>query len=197
MTMPIVLLLRTRDGKSLLAGVIGFLVLAVLTPTELVSVPFRNQVTNQFPPLLACLPGVLLTVALYSPDPELERSSARPMPLIRAGLLAALLTGLGMAVFVAFLPNQELGRIGLRNHLLISGISLVTAVLLPRALAWFPGAVYAGAVWLYGTVDLTGRPNAWALLLRPSTERWPWFVALSAFVLGSIVWTLRDGKVSS
>lgn len=193
LTRPAFLLLRSRSGAALTGALIVYLLLVGVVPSGLVEVPMRGQVSNQLLPLVACLPGLALTVSLYSSSWEMECASARSMIVVRACSLLVVETVELAVVVIAQTPSSYFSAIALRNHLLITGIALFCGVLLPRTVAWAIPTGYVGATWLYGTIDLSGRPRPWALIMRDPAEQLPWVLAIACAVLGAVLWIWRDG----
>ena len=152
-----------------------------------VSVPGRDNVVEWM-----LLPIVPALVAMYAPtvlhtsyEPS-EIVSALPVQMRRQHASATILAMVVAAPFIA-LGNSESALIGVRNGLLLTGLSFLATLCLARQAAWVPAFVFPVACWLLGTPTPGNSPASWALLIRPWADRW--IVVLAALTCGAAVVT--------
>lgn len=131
--------------------------------------------------------ATMIGVGTRSAVGDLEGTAIRSLPGLRVAhltinlMVASLATAVGSARIV-FDPNSQLsGPAALRNLLVFTGLSLISAALLGSSWAWPLPLSLAIASTTVGTA--AGAPQWWAVPIRPDGD--PLAAALSAAVLAA------------
>lgn len=192
------LFLRSRRALILLAFLCATAIMLSLLPGKL----HDSLLTSDWAsvPLLsaAAFPGVVWTVIGVSPGRALERALPGSRIVAYRLVLFALATIAFMLVTVAAVaprPVMEADPATVyRNVLFGLGAGAVSAVLLPRHVAWAPLLSYAVLNWTIGTSTSWGTARAWALLNADAGSVTALGITAAVFVIGAAMYAVLDGK---
>jgi len=159
------------------------LMLAWVPPSS-VPVPTEEGVASVVWPLLPALLVLTLPPLLEFPGRYPERSGARSVEQLRALTVLATLSA-GALVIICAPPSEAV--VVLRNLLLLVGLVLALARLLPWGLAWVPVVFVPIVMWLYGTRQLH-QVEPWAILLRPQDDGTALGIAIGTCAAGLVIY---------
>jgi hypothetical protein len=164
---------RWRLGPLCVA--VGLSWLAWLTvPRAAVAIPATDGASSVLWPLVPTLVALAMTPVLCTAYDDLERTAGRPGCVLRGCALAACAAAAGLAA----VPGVRFdAMVVARNSVLLTGLAVASAALLPRTTAWVPVVVLPIVTWLLGTDPVTRRLAAWAVLLAPSATAAGWVAA--------------------
>lgn len=160
--------LRSRGPVAVVIYVVCGIVCAKFTSTDLMMVPLAvdRAVVGLLGP--SCLCGIMASVLFGSPDPDREGAwPDHPIRDLRLGwaVVVTLWPVLCAVILTQGSPDAILSVLWFaRNHLLLTGMSMIAAVLWSASWAWLPGTVLALLCWFIGTADGVATPRWWALL---------------------------------
>jgi len=187
--------LRIRGALVHLSSFALVVVAGRVLPDRAVRVPLRQDAAADAQLLLGCLLAVSLAGGLYPGLPEVEVSCPRPRFPERAAWLTGYTTLVGVLLTLLNLSGSaEVIGIAMRNFLLCAGVTLLAAVVAPRALAWLPAGALVAATWTFGTRDLSAQPRSWAVLFAPLSVA-NLALAAGAALLGAALWLVKDGRI--
>lgn len=182
-------------GAGVLAALAGFeVIVALVARPAVIAGPLGGLLVPW--PLLSCLAPTVLGAAWPGPTELRERTSARP-PLhavvLRLAPLLALVAAATLAVALLAPADVEPvsgnGAVAWRNAILMAGVALGAAVLLPRSVAWLAPVALILTCAAAGVPE-GGEPYGWSLLTHPADDEVAFAAATLVFV-AAVVLLLR------
>lgn len=135
--------------------------------------------------------GAVVGLTVRSPLGWLEVGSPKPVALLRAAHLSAMLITAGVAALIGSWglsgPLTEPGA--LRNLLGFAGLAYLAAATTTGGLAWVLPVAFATVALSAGTSE--GRPRGWAWPLQPDGDVGSWVQALATLCLGFVLLSLN------
>ncbi len=193
------LLVQSRGTKAQVGFVVVALASAWFAGMQLQGVPLVESRSVFLVSWLSAVPGLYATGLLAPPSGREATLPRMPLGMHRLcwvlGLAA--LPVLLMAPMV-LLQDGDAWRLlwFARNHLLVLGIGLLSAALLPPSAAWAPGAAYVLFSLFLGTSDEAGTAQWWALP-NHLPDQWPaWLCAVALVVCGAAMSVWRPARAS-
>ena len=176
-----------RVGPLLCAAGVALVVWFVV-PVAPVAIPAADGASSLVWPLVPVLVTAAVPAFLAAADRDLERTAARSPARLRAiGLgLAALPVAVGALGGLRFDP-AVVGR----NTLLLTGLAVGAAGLLPPTAAWVPVTFTPIAMWLLGTDPVSRQVRGWAVLLAPPSSTPAWAAATATAMAGAALYLGR------
>lgn len=185
---------RSRGAVRLAVVLPLCLGLCLLVPRDLSPVPFQLAVSTRFWVLAAALAPASVPVLMTSPFGPLELTGTARPAILHLGWSTLLLITLAAPGLLAFGISGDTGVVLVRNALLMVGLGLLAAVLLPSVVAWMVPLAVLMLCFLYGTVDQAGTPHAWAVLLLDASVAPAWWGAVALALAGTIAYAARDSR---
>ncbi len=189
----LLLVARAWRVRSLLAAAAVALVAWLVVPVGPIAIPAADGASSLLWPLVPVLVSAAVPAFLARADRDLERTAARSLPRLRAlGLGLAALVAAGGAVGGLRFDPVVVGR----NTLLLTGLAVGGAGLLPAATAWVPVTFTPVAMWLLGTDPMTRQVRGWAVLLLPGSTASAWTAAAVVAAIGAAAYVGRPWLTS-
>ncbi|MEW2254613.1 hypothetical protein [Streptomyces sp. NPDC047869] len=155
--------------------------------------PYRRVPVVALAPLLA---AAVIGTSLYSASDELDRTAVRPWWPRRLAQLGALTALAALVLPLAVLGHAE--TFGppavVRNTLGCTGVTAAAAVLLGARLSWLPAFGYVTAVYLASSGARGRAVTVWAWPMQPGAQPGAWAAALTAFVVGAVLYAVRGAR---
>ncbi|MFF8189624.1 hypothetical protein ACF05L_01770 [Streptomyces bobili] len=186
---------RSRALPWTLAALAGTVALAgwAALRTDPAPDPGRMRALVALAPMLA---AAVIGTSLYAPSDELDRTAVRPWwPRRLAHLLAPTALAAALLTLTVLDDGLALGPAPLlRNLLGCTGVTAAAAVLLGARLSWLPVLGHVGAV-IPAAAGVGGRAvTVWAWPVQPGDRPWPWLTAVTAFLLGTVLYAARGAR---
>ncbi|GAA5705913.1 hypothetical protein AQJ43_36780 [Streptomyces avermitilis] len=158
----------------------------LLFPQRLYDVPARDGVQGALWPLIPAIFSTFLPPLFGNADGVQERLAPHPARLRFVTVCLVVAMGAVLATSGAWI---DVG-VAVRNTLLVTGLALYGAWLLPAGAAWTPPVLVPIVMWLVGTKP-HGLAEGWAVLLQPSTAAYTWMPAVVVSATGAFgyVWS--------
>lgn len=142
--------------------------------------------------------AVLISVTLAGPDADLERASARMHRrwYTSHALAVGLLPAVALAMTALTAPDVWGGCALLRNTAGMVGAVLLSATVLPAAVAWGPTFAYASVVYMTAPRIPTASSTVWAWPMQPGGPDLSWACAAALLIAGVVRYGRRGPKAS-